>query len=94
MTRVAHVWIDSAVSSVCSTALLWGLVDLDMFDNQVAGVKAFGVGVRFGILEETEEEFRGLDRMAGSRDTKLFACDMVSVRRCRCIVHPSSFQVT
>src|ERR1700722_11055509 len=36
---VAHIRINSAVSPVCSTSLFWCLVDLDMLDNQVSGVK-------------------------------------------------------
>jgi hypothetical protein len=33
VARVAHVGVDSTVSSVCSTSLFWGLVDLDVLDD-------------------------------------------------------------
>ena len=33
------------MSTVCTAALLGCLVDLDVLDDQVAGVEAFGVGV-------------------------------------------------
>ena len=61
------------MSTVCATALLGGLVDLDVLDNEVASVEALGVGVGLGVLEETEEELGGLDGPAGTRDTELLA---------------------
>ena len=74
VTRVAHVWIDSAVSSVCSTSLFGCLIDLDMFNDQVAGIEAFDISVGFGILEKSEKEFSRFDRVAGTGDSELFAC--------------------
>jgi hypothetical protein len=71
---IAHVRIDSAVSSVCSSTLLRCLVDLNVLDNQIAGVQAFGVGIGFSVLQERQEEFGGFDWVACSRDTKLFSC--------------------
>lgn len=61
------------MSAVGATALLGRLVDLDVLDDQVAGVEAFGVGVRFGILEQAEEELGGLFGPAGFGDAELFA---------------------
>ena len=61
------------MSSVRSTSLLWCLVDLDVLDNQVSGVKTFNIGIGFGVLEEPKEEFSGFDWMAGARYAKLFA---------------------
>ena len=61
------------MSSVCSTSLFWCLVDLDVLDNQVSGVKTFNIGIGFGVLEESEEEFSGFDWMAGTGYTELFA---------------------
>jgi hypothetical protein len=58
--------------SVCATSLFWCLVDLDVLDDQVSSVKALDVGVGFGILQESEEEFGRFDWMTGSRDTELF----------------------
>jgi len=48
------------MGTVSSTALLGRLVDLNVLDDQIAGVKTFGVGVGFCVFEEAEEEFRGL----------------------------------
>lgn len=62
------------MSTVCATALLGGLVDLDVLDNEVASVETLGIGVGLGVLEETEEELGGLDGPAGAGDTKLLAC--------------------
>lgn len=64
----------TTVSTVCATALLGGLVDLDVLDNEVASVETLGIGVGLGVLEETEEELGGLDGPAGAGDTKLLAC--------------------
>ena len=61
------------MSSVRSTSLFWCLVDLDVLDNQVSGVKTFNIGIGFGVLEESKEEFSGFDRMAGTGYTELFA---------------------
>jgi hypothetical protein len=61
------------VSPVCSTSLFWCLVDLDMLDNQVSGVKTFNIGIGFSVLEESKEEFSGFDWMAGTGYTELFA---------------------
>jgi hypothetical protein len=65
VARVRHVGVDTTVSTVCSTALLGGLVDLDVLDNQVGGVEALGIGIGFGVLEKTEKELGGLDWMTG-----------------------------
>ena len=62
---VGHVGVDATVGSVCSAALLGGLVDLDVLDDQVGCVESLGVGVGFGVLEETEQEFSRLDGVAG-----------------------------
>jgi len=61
------------VGTVCAAALLGGLVDLDVLDNQVASVETLGVGVGLGVLEETEDELGALDGPAGLGDTKLLA---------------------
>lgn len=57
MARVGHVWVDTTVGTVCSAALLGCLVDLDVLDDQVGCVESLGVGVGFGVLEQTEKEF-------------------------------------
>ena len=62
------------MSTVSAPSLLGGLVDLDVLDDQVAGVKTLGVGVGLGVLEETDEDLSGLDGPAGLGDTESFAC--------------------
>jgi hypothetical protein len=66
VTRIAHVRVDTAVGAVCSSTLLRCLVDLNMLDDQVGGVETFGIGIRFGVLEETEKELGRLDWVPGS----------------------------
>lgn len=61
------------MGTVCSATLLWGLVDLDVLDNEVSGVETLGVGVGLSVLEETEEELGGLDWPSGAGDTKLLS---------------------
>lgn len=73
MAGVRHVRVDATVSAVCSAALLGGLVDLDVLDNQVGGVKALGVGVGFGVLEKSQQKLGRLDGVSGFGDTKLLA---------------------
>ena len=78
------------MSTVCATALLGGLVDLDVLDNEVASVEALGIGVGLGVLEETEEELGGLDGPAGTGDTELLAyCPMKSAQPNKSIRDPA-----
>lgn len=63
----------TTVSTVCAAALLGGLVDLDVLDNKVGGVKTLGVGVGLGVLEERENELSALDGPAGLGDAELLA---------------------
>ena len=62
------------MGTVGSSALLGGLVDLDVLDDQSAGVEALGVGVGLGVLEEVKQVLGRLDGPASTRDTKLLAC--------------------
>ena len=62
------------MSAVCPSPLLGRLVDLDVLDDQVAGVEALGVGVGLGVLEQREQELGRLYRPAGARDAELLAC--------------------
>ncbi len=64
----------TAVSTVCAPPLFWGLVDLDVLDDQISGVETFGVGVGFGIFEKAKEEFGGFFGPAGFGDAELFTC--------------------
>lgn len=63
----------TAVGTVRAPALLGGLVDLDVLDNQGTGVETLGIGVGLSVLEETEQELGGLDGPAGLGDTELLA---------------------
>lgn len=56
----------TTVSTVCASSLLRGLVDLDVPDDKVAGVEAFGIGVGLGVLQETEQEFGRLNGPTGA----------------------------
>ena len=64
----------TTVGTVCAAALLWGLVDLNVLHNQVAGVETLGVGIGLSVLEQAQEELGGLDGPAGLGDTELLAC--------------------
>ena len=81
----------ATVSTVCASSLLGRLVDLDVLDDEVAGVETFGVGVGFGVAEETEEEFGRLDWPASFGDTECFACStmMWLASKSRIAVPPS-----
>lgn len=61
------------MSTVRPSPLLGGLVDLNVLDDQVAGVETLGVGVGLGVPQEAEEELGGLDGPAGLGDTELLA---------------------
>jgi hypothetical protein len=63
----------TTVSTVCSSTLLGGLVDLDVLDDQVSGVETFGVGVCLCVLQETQEELSRLDWPSSTGDTELLA---------------------
>ncbi len=65
----------ATVSTVSAPSLLGSLVDLDVLDDQVAGIETLGVGISLGVLEETEEDFSRLDGPAGPGDAEGFACD-------------------
>jgi hypothetical protein len=61
------------VGTVSAPSLLGRLVDLDVLDDQVAGVQTLGVGVGLGVLEEADEDLSGLDGPAGLGDTESLA---------------------
>ena len=61
------------MGTVSAPALLGGLVDLDVLDDQVGGVETLGVGVGLSVLEQTEEDLGGLDGPAGLGDTELLS---------------------
>lgn len=63
----------TTVGTVRPSSLLGGLVDLDVLDDEVAGVEALGISVGLSVLEQTEQELGRLDGPAGLGDTKLLA---------------------
>ena len=67
------------MGTVCSSALLGGLVDLDVLDNQGTSVKALGIGVGLGVLEKVQEVLGGLDGPSGAGDAELLACSEMPV---------------
>ena len=67
------VWVDTTVSTVRASPLLGSLVDLDVLDDQVAGIQTLGVGIGLGVLEQAEQELGGLDGPAGFGDTELLS---------------------
>lgn len=67
------VRVDTTVSTVRASPLLRRLVDLDVLDDQVAGVQALGVGIGLSILEQREQELSGLDGPTGLADAELLA---------------------
>lgn len=62
------------MGTISTTALLGRLVDLDVLHDQVAGIEALGIGVRFCVFEQAEEEFGGFLGPAGAGNAELFAC--------------------
>lgn len=62
------------MGTICSAALLRRLVDLDVLDDEGAGVKALGIRIGLGVLEEAEEEVSRLGGPAGTSHTKLLSC--------------------
>jgi hypothetical protein len=61
------------VSTICASPLLGRLVDLNVLDDQVAGIQALGIRVRLSVLEERQEELGGLDGPASLGDTEVLA---------------------
>ena len=47
---------------------------MDVLDDQIASIKALGVGIGFGVLEKRQEKLGGLNWMTCAGDTKLFPC--------------------
>lgn len=68
-----QVWVDSTVSSVSSSSLFRGLVDLDVLDDERLDIESLDVGVRLCISEESEDEDGGLDWPSGLVGTERFS---------------------
>lgn len=44
------------MGTVCSSSLLWSLVDLDVLDDKCLLVKTLGVCIAFGVLQQAEQK--------------------------------------
>ena len=75
------------MSTVRTPSLLGRLVDLDMLDDQIAGIQTLSIRVRLSVLEQAEKELGALDGPAGFGDTELFACDSPTISIIPCM-HP------
>ena len=69
----------ATMRTISTPPLLRRLVDLDVLDDQVAGVEALGVSVGFGVLEQAEQELGGLFGPAGFGNAELFSCGGIFV---------------
>lgn len=74
LNRKHTIRVDTTVCTVCAAALFRCLVDLNVLDDQVAGVEALGVGIGLGVLEQAEQELSRLDGPAGLGDSESLAC--------------------
>lgn len=63
------------MGTVCASALLGSLVDLDVLDNEGTGVEALGISVGLSVAEEDEDVLGGLGGPAGTGHTELLACE-------------------
>ena len=65
------------MGTVCSATLLGSLVDLDVLDDQISGIKAFDVRVCFSVFQQAEQELGRLDGPSCARDTELLSCNII-----------------
>ena len=69
----------TAVGTVRPSPLLGCLVDLDVRDNEFAGVERLQIGVGLSVSEEAEHEVGRLDGPASAGDAELLACNSPSI---------------
>lgn len=62
------------MGTIGAATLFGSLVDLDVLDDKVGGVEAFGVGVCLGVFEEREKVLGGFYGPASAGDAELFSC--------------------
>ena len=60
VARRRHVRVDATVRSVRSSSLRNSPVDLDVRDVKVIDVQTLYFGVRLGVLEQIDQDFRAL----------------------------------
>jgi hypothetical protein len=89
--KIDCIYAYTSVSTICSSALLRGLVDLDVLDDQVASIETLGICVRLCVLEEAEQELSGLDWPSSSGHTECLACH-IPVNICSAPTSTSSDQ--
>ena len=70
VTWVSHIWVDTAVGTVSTTTLLWSLVDLDVFNDQIVSIQTLGNGIGLGVFQQIQNEFDGLNGPSALSDTK------------------------
>ena len=75
---IASMKAYTTMSTICSSTLLGCLVDLDVLDNEVSGIKTLGIRICLCILEETEEEFGRLDGPSCARYTELLSYNIIN----------------
>lgn len=63
----------ASVSAVSPSSLLGSLVDLDVGDNEVGGVKALDIGIGLSVAEKSEKELGRLNGPASAGDTELLS---------------------
>jgi hypothetical protein len=51
------------------------LVDLDVLDDEIACIESFGIGVGFGIPQETKQKFCRFYGPSGTGNTELLALE-------------------
>lgn len=69
----------TTMGTVSPSPLLWGLVDLNVGDQEIGGVETLSVGVGFSVPKEAKKELGRLLRPAGAGDTKLLAYEKISI---------------
>lgn len=69
MAGRAQERVDATVGTVGATALLGGLVDLDVLDDEGVQIQTLGFGVALSVLQETQEELGALFGPATLGDT-------------------------
>jgi len=63
----------TTVGTVCPSALLRGLVDLNVGDDKIGVIETLGVGIGLSVAEETKEELSRLFRPTSAGNTELLS---------------------
>merc|ERR1719411_303049 len=57
-----HVWIDTTMSPISSSAHFRCAVHLNMIDDQMIGIQTLVFGIGFGVFQQVQQEFGGFLR--------------------------------